>query len=116
MNKAEFIDAVAEKTGLSKKDSKLALDATLETIENLITANNSYLKVFKDKYNVNYQKYIQNVVDLSIGQTKLYLSINKLDIDKEYNVLAKKINSKLIIFNHTKVTPFITKSITQFLK
>ena len=32
MNKAEFIDAVAEKTGLSKKDSKLALDATLETI------------------------------------------------------------------------------------
>jgi DNA-binding protein HU-beta len=32
MNKAEFIDAVATKTGLSKKDTKAALEATLETI------------------------------------------------------------------------------------
>jgi len=32
MNKAEFIDAVAAKAGLSKKDSKGAVDAVLETI------------------------------------------------------------------------------------
>jgi DNA-binding protein HU-beta len=32
MNKAEFIDAVAEKSGLSKKDSKVALDGILEVI------------------------------------------------------------------------------------
>ena len=32
MNKAEFIDAVATKTGLSKKDTKAALEASLETI------------------------------------------------------------------------------------
>ena len=32
MNKAEFIDAVASKTGLSKKDAKAALEASLETI------------------------------------------------------------------------------------
>jgi len=32
MNKAEFIDAVATKTGLSKKDSKAALEASLEVI------------------------------------------------------------------------------------
>ena len=32
MNKAEFIDAVASKTGLSKKDVKAALEASLETI------------------------------------------------------------------------------------
>ena len=32
MNKAEFIDAVATKTGLSKKDAKAALEASLETI------------------------------------------------------------------------------------
>ena len=32
MNKAEFIDAVAAKTGLSKKDTKAALEASLETI------------------------------------------------------------------------------------
>jgi DNA-binding protein HU-beta len=32
MNKAEFIDAVASKSGLTKKDSKAALEAVLETI------------------------------------------------------------------------------------
>jgi DNA-binding protein HU-beta len=32
MNKAEFIDAVAAKAGLSKKDAKGAVDAALETI------------------------------------------------------------------------------------
>ena len=32
MNKAEFIDAVAAKAGLSKKDAKGAVDAVLETV------------------------------------------------------------------------------------
>lgn len=32
MNKAEFIDAVAAKAGLSKKDAKSAVDSVLETI------------------------------------------------------------------------------------
>lgn len=32
MNKSELIDAIAEKSGLSKVDSKKALDATLEAI------------------------------------------------------------------------------------
>lgn len=32
MNKAEFIDAVSQKAGLSKKDAKSAVDAVLETI------------------------------------------------------------------------------------
>ena len=34
MNKAEFIDAVATKAGLSKKDAKGAVDAVLDTIKN----------------------------------------------------------------------------------
>jgi DNA-binding protein HU-beta len=33
MKKAELISAVAEKTGLSKKDAQAALDATIEAIE-----------------------------------------------------------------------------------
>jgi DNA-binding protein HU-beta len=33
MKKAELVAAVAEKTGLSKKDAQAALDATIETIE-----------------------------------------------------------------------------------
>jgi DNA-binding protein HU-beta len=33
MKKAELVAAVAEKTGLSKKDAQAAIDATIETIE-----------------------------------------------------------------------------------
>jgi DNA-binding protein HU-beta len=41
MNKAEFIDAVAEKAGLSKKDSKGAVDAVLETITETLVKRES---------------------------------------------------------------------------
>lgn len=41
MKKAEFIDAVASKSGLSKKDSQKALDAILETIEEALVAGKS---------------------------------------------------------------------------
>ena len=41
MNKAEFIDAIAAKAGLSKKDAKSAVDAVLETItETLVKREN----------------------------------------------------------------------------
>jgi DNA-binding protein HU-beta len=33
MKKSEFVAAVAQKTGLSKKDAQAAIDATIETIE-----------------------------------------------------------------------------------
>lgn len=38
MNKAELITAVAEKTGLSKKDSERAVSATFDTIESAVEA------------------------------------------------------------------------------
>ena len=38
MNKAELIATVAEKTGLSKKDSEKAVSATLETITSSLEA------------------------------------------------------------------------------
>jgi DNA-binding protein HU-beta len=41
MKKADFISAVAEKTGLSKKDTTAALDATLETITEALKAGDS---------------------------------------------------------------------------
>lgn len=41
MNKAEFIEAIALKTGLSKKDSKSVVDATLETITETLVAGES---------------------------------------------------------------------------
>jgi DNA-binding protein HU-beta len=41
MKKAEFIDAVAEKTGLSKKDTAGALEAMLETIQGALVEKKS---------------------------------------------------------------------------
>jgi DNA-binding protein HU-beta len=41
MNKAEFIDAVAEKTELSKKDIKATLDSALETITETLANGDS---------------------------------------------------------------------------
>jgi len=40
MNKNELISAVAEKSGLSKKDSEKALNAALETITATVAAGN----------------------------------------------------------------------------
>ncbi|QKJ26174.1 DNA-binding protein HU [Aliarcobacter cibarius] len=41
MNKNEFIDAVAAKSGLTKKDSKTALDAVLDTITEALEKRDS---------------------------------------------------------------------------
>lgn len=40
MNKAEFIDAVASKAGLTKKDTKIAVDAVIETITEQLSLGN----------------------------------------------------------------------------
>jgi len=41
MNKAEFIDAVSTKAGLSKKDAKGAVDAVLDTITEALIKKDS---------------------------------------------------------------------------
>ena len=41
MNKQEFIDAVAEKAGLTKKDSKAAVDAFLDTVTETLAKKES---------------------------------------------------------------------------
>ncbi|AXH09913.1 DNA-binding protein [Malaciobacter halophilus] len=41
MNKAEFIDAVAAKAGLSKKDAKNSVDAVLDTITETLVKRDS---------------------------------------------------------------------------
>ncbi len=45
MNKSELINAIAEKSGLSKVDSKKALDATLETIATEVKAGGKVVLV-----------------------------------------------------------------------
>ncbi|MCR4619843.1 MAG: HU family DNA-binding protein [Paludibacteraceae bacterium] len=39
MNKAELVDAIAAKAGLSKVDSKKALDAFVATVKDVLKAN-----------------------------------------------------------------------------
>lgn len=41
MNKTEFIDAIASKTGLTKKDAGASLEATLETITEALSKGDS---------------------------------------------------------------------------
>jgi len=41
MNKTELVEAIASKSGLTKKDAGLALDATLETITEVLVKGNS---------------------------------------------------------------------------
>ncbi|WP_353662307.1 HU family DNA-binding protein [Hydrogenimonas sp. SS33] len=41
MKKAEFVQAVAEKAGLSKKDTEAVLDAAIETITEALAAGKS---------------------------------------------------------------------------
>ncbi len=41
MNKSEFIYAVAEKSGLTKKDSKAAVDAALDTLTESLAKKDS---------------------------------------------------------------------------
>ena len=41
MNKIEFIDAISTKTGLTKKDTKAAVDAVLDTITETLAKKDS---------------------------------------------------------------------------
>lgn len=45
MNRVELIDAIASKSGLTKKDTKAALEATLETIGEALAAGNQVVLV-----------------------------------------------------------------------
>ena len=62
MNKTELIAAVAEKTGLSKKDSDAAVNAVLNTISKIV-ANN-----LKDTYPQENAKNLKNAKLADIQQ------------------------------------------------
>lgn len=87
-----FENGVIEEILYSKADSN----------GNLITSDNLFLNEFKIKYNETYQKYIQDLSNLSIGRENLVLSTNNLELDKEYNQLARTINEKTEYFDYTK--------------
>lgn len=53
MNKTELVDVIAEKTKLSKKDSKAALEAALEAITESLKAGDSVQLIGFGTFKVN---------------------------------------------------------------
>ena len=60
MNKNELISAVAEKSGLSKKDSEKALNAALETITAKVAAGEKVQLIGFGTFAVKYRKEKQS--------------------------------------------------------
>ena len=56
MNKSELINAIADKSGLSKVDSKKALDATLETIGEEVKSGGKVVLVGFGTFSVSERK------------------------------------------------------------
>lgn len=56
MNKNEFLDAVKNKAGLTKKDCKLALDAILDVIKNALSDGDSITLSNFGKFKINETK------------------------------------------------------------
>ena len=53
MNKTELVDKIAEKAGLTKADSKKALDAALEAVKEALAANDKVSLVGFGTFAVN---------------------------------------------------------------
>jgi len=82
MNKQEFIRTVAEKAGLSKQDTKVAVEAVLETITETLSNKQSVAFVGFGKFSTAYratelqelQKF-QEQIELLMFQLLLPLSL-----------------------------------------
>ena len=92
MNKIEFIDAVASKTGLSKKDAKSAVDAVLETITETLAKDETITFVRFDTFNVKDRAARTATVP---GTTKtVQVAASKAVSFKAGKDLRSKVNSK----------------------
>jgi DNA-binding protein HU-beta len=78
MNKAEFIDAVAAKAGLSKKDAKGAVDAVLDTITEALVKKDSVSFIGFGTFST---AGIENFI---------HVRVNVLDTLKEFNAKLLK--------------------------
>ena len=90
MNKAEFVNAMAEQTGLSKKDSEAAINAFVNIVsDELVKKENEEAKE------------IQESMEVTQGKLIIGLDVNILDKDARYKImiynslLGGSANSKL---------------------
>ena len=68
MTKSEFIDKVATKSGLSKKDATAAVDATLESIKDALSSGNDVVFTGFGKFSVQQRKARTGVNPRNPGQ------------------------------------------------
>ena len=92
MNKIEFIDAVASKTGLTKKDTKAAVEAVLETITETLAKGESVAFIGFGAFNVKDRAARTATVP---GTTKtVQVAASKAVSFKAGKDLRSKVNSK----------------------
>ena len=86
MNKAQLIDAIAEKAGLTKADSKKALEAFIETVgetlkngDKVVTAGGIYGKIkdIKPDNNVVVLEISDNV-KIRIDKSSIYQTVQEV--------------------------------------
>ncbi len=61
MNKGELVDRIAQRTGLTKKDARKALDATIDIVTESIAANEEVLLTGFGKFEVRTRKRSQRI-------------------------------------------------------
>ena len=92
MNKIEFIDAISTKTGLTKKDTKAAVDAVLETITETLAKGETVAFVGFGAFNVKDRAARTATIP---GTTKtIQVAASKAISFKAGKDLRSKVNSK----------------------
>ena len=76
MNKAELIAAVAEKIGMSKKDSEKAVNATFETIADAMAAGDKVQLVGDDLFVTNVER-LSTGIEKKVGNSIL-IKVNQI--------------------------------------
>ncbi len=61
MNKGDLVERIAQRTGLTKKDARKALDATIDIITEAIAANEEVLLTGFGKFEVRTRKASQRI-------------------------------------------------------
>jgi len=61
VNKGELVDRLAARTGLTKKDARKALDATIDIITEALTSNEEVLLTGFGKFEVRARKRSQRI-------------------------------------------------------
>jgi DNA-binding protein HU-beta len=78
MTKSEFVDQVAQKTGLSKKDAASAVDAFLDTVEATLKQGGDVQFTGFGKFSVSQRAARQGVNPRDPGGAKIHIAARRV--------------------------------------